>query len=128
LTLHAVFSGLLRAAGGYRPAPVFRHSRTPGGRTYGKPGRGKHPHRHGHYCKDYLDYVYVNAIGQRIKPGYLTQAFPEFLEKRGMRRIRFHDLRHSCATLNRPLLDRWAAAGTTVLPLRPHLENKLLVC
>ena len=29
-------------------APVFRHSRTPGGRTYGKPGRGKHPHRHGY--------------------------------------------------------------------------------
>ena len=51
------------------------------------------------YCKDFLDYVYVNAIGQRIKPGYLTQAFPEFLEKHGMRRIRFHDLRHSCATL-----------------------------
>ena len=51
------------------------------------------------YCEDYLDYVYVNAIGQRIKPGYLTQAFPEFLEKHGLRRIRFHDLRHSCATL-----------------------------
>ena len=51
------------------------------------------------YYKDFLDYVYVNAIGQRIKPGYLTQAFPEFLEKHGMRRIRFHDLRHSCATL-----------------------------
>ena len=51
------------------------------------------------YCEDYLDYVYVNAIGQRIKPGYLTQAFPGFLEKHGLRRIRFHDLRHSCATL-----------------------------
>ena len=38
-------------------------------------------------------------MGERIKPGYLTQTFPEFLEKRGMRRIRFHDLRHSCATL-----------------------------
>ncbi|MBR5391155.1 MAG: site-specific integrase [Clostridia bacterium] len=51
------------------------------------------------YCEDYKDYVYVNALGERIKPGYLTQAFPEFLEKHGMRRIRFHDLRHSCATL-----------------------------
>ena len=28
-----------------------------------------------------------------------TAAFPEFLEKHGMRRIRFHDLRHSCASL-----------------------------
>ena len=51
------------------------------------------------YCNDYADYIYVNAMGQRIKPGWLTQAFPDFLEKHGMRRIRFHDLRHSCASL-----------------------------
>ncbi len=38
-------------------------------------------------------------MGDRVKPGYLTQAFPAFLENHGMRRIRFHDLRHSCATL-----------------------------
>ena len=30
---------------------------------------------------------------------YLTTGFPNFLEKHGMRRIRFHDLRHSCASL-----------------------------
>lgn len=51
------------------------------------------------YCQDYKDYVYVNALGQRIQPGYLTQAFPAFLEAHGLRRIRFHDLRHSCASL-----------------------------
>ena len=51
------------------------------------------------YCEDYRDYIYVNPMGYRIKPGYLTQAFPEFLESHGLRRIRFHDLRHSCATL-----------------------------
>ena len=51
------------------------------------------------YCQDYLDYVYVNDLGELVKPGYLTQAFPDFLEKHGMRRIRFHDLRHSCASL-----------------------------
>ena len=51
------------------------------------------------YCEDYSDYVYVNAMGKRIKPAYLTQAFPVFLEQHGMRHIRFHDLRHSCATL-----------------------------
>ena len=33
------------------------------------------------------------------KPEYLTTHFPIFLEKHGLRRIRFHDLRHSCATL-----------------------------
>ena len=51
------------------------------------------------YCQDYLDYVYVNDLGELVKPGYLTQAFPAFLEKHGLRRIRFHDLRHSCASL-----------------------------
>ena len=32
-------------------------------------------------------------------PAYLTTHFPAFLEKNGLRRIRFHDLRHSCASL-----------------------------
>ena len=51
------------------------------------------------YNKKYLDYVYVNQLGNIIKPAYLTEQFPKFLERNGMRRIRFHDLRHSCATL-----------------------------
>lgn len=51
------------------------------------------------YCADYLDYVYVNEIGKRISPETLTARFPEFLERNGLRRIRLHDLRHSCASL-----------------------------
>ena len=51
------------------------------------------------YCKEYLDYVYVNELGELMKPGYLSAAFPKVLERNGMRRIRFHDLRHSCASL-----------------------------
>ena len=51
------------------------------------------------YCTDYLDYVYVNQIGELIAPGYITRYFPEFLKKHGLRKIRFHDLRHSCASL-----------------------------
>ena len=51
------------------------------------------------YNTDYLDYIYVNEIGDLIKPGYLTQHFPALLEKKGLKRIRFHDLRHSCASL-----------------------------
>ena len=42
---------------------------------------------------------YLRKQRERIKPAHLTQGFPEFLENHGMRRIRFHDLRHSCATL-----------------------------
>ena len=51
------------------------------------------------YNTENLDYIYVNELGELIKPNYLTQAFPVFLEKHGLRKIRFHDLRHSCATL-----------------------------
>lgn len=51
------------------------------------------------YNKDYLEYIYVDEIGDRIKPNYITEQFPKFLEKQGFRRIRFHDLRHSCASL-----------------------------
>ena len=51
------------------------------------------------YCKEFLDYVCVNEVGERTKPEYLTTAFPRLLEKNGMRKIRFHDLRHSCASL-----------------------------
>ncbi len=38
-------------------------------------------------------------MGERMKMNYLTSAFPKFLERRGLRRMRFHDLRHSCASL-----------------------------
>lgn len=51
------------------------------------------------YNSKYSDYIYVNELGELIKPGYITQRFPVFLRKNGMREIRFHDLRHSCASL-----------------------------
>ena len=51
------------------------------------------------YCKKYTGYIYVNEIGELVKLGYLTQHFPLILQKNGMRKIRFHDLRHSCASL-----------------------------
>ena len=50
------------------------------------------------YCTDYLDYIYVNPMGRRIRPNFLSQHFPEFLTAHDMKRIRFHDLRHSCAS------------------------------
>ena len=51
------------------------------------------------YNKEYLEYVYVDQLGNLMKPGYLSDRFPKFLESNGLRRIRFHDLRQSCATL-----------------------------
>ncbi|MBQ1704745.1 MAG: tyrosine-type recombinase/integrase [Clostridia bacterium] len=51
------------------------------------------------YDKRYTDYICVDEMGTLISPHYLTSAFPKLLEKNGLRRIRFHDLRHSCASL-----------------------------
>lgn len=51
------------------------------------------------YINKYKAYIYVNEIGERIRPNYITTNFQSKLVKNGMRKIRFHDLRHSCATL-----------------------------
>ena len=51
------------------------------------------------YNKAESQYVYTDPLGNRIKPEYLTSAFPLFMERHGFRRLRFHDLRHSCASL-----------------------------
>lgn len=51
------------------------------------------------YNYEYDGFVFVDELGERMKADYLTGAFPEFVEKHGMRRMRFHDLRHSCASL-----------------------------
>lgn len=51
------------------------------------------------YNTQHRGYVYVDVMGNLIRPDYLTAEFPKFMEKNGFRRLRFHDLRHSCASL-----------------------------
>ena len=51
------------------------------------------------YNRHYLDYVCVDEMGTLLSPNYKSSAFPKLLEKHGLRHIRFHDLRHSCASL-----------------------------
>jgi integrase len=51
------------------------------------------------YIREYIDYVCVNSIGNLIRPNYVTENFKRFLQENGLREIRFHDLRHSCASL-----------------------------
>ena len=46
-----------------------------------------------------LSKVYIDPMGKRIRPDFLSQHFPDFLVAHQMKRIRFHDLRHSCASL-----------------------------
>ena len=45
------------------------------------------------------DYVYVNDIGEPYKPDYVTQHFALVLRKNALRKITFHELRHTCASL-----------------------------
>ena len=51
------------------------------------------------YDKRYSDYICIDEMGTLISPHYLTSAFPKLLVKNSLRKIRFHDLRHSCASL-----------------------------
>ena len=44
-------------------------------------------------------YVCVDAVGNLLKPQYVTEHFKIILKKHGLDKIRFHDLRHSCASL-----------------------------
>ena len=51
------------------------------------------------YIPDFSDYIFVNEIGNLVRPSYITGAFQLLLAKNGLKKIRFHDLRHTCASL-----------------------------
>ncbi len=51
------------------------------------------------YNRQYLSYLCVDEMGNLIKPNYISDNFKLTLQKHGLRKIRFHDLRHSCASL-----------------------------
>ena len=50
------------------------------------------------YSTKYEDYVCVNKLGDLIKPDYVTEHFARFIKNNKLKKIRFHDLRHSCAS------------------------------
>lgn len=51
------------------------------------------------YNMQYLDFVCVDDMGMLLQPDFVSQKFQKLLIKYNLRRIRFHDLRHSCATI-----------------------------
>ena len=69
------------------------------------------------YCTDYLDYIYVNEIGEIIKPDYLTTHFKAFLEEHNMPHIRFHDLRHP-----------YVKHTTKIFPAKAEIPNHQIYC
>ena len=76
------------------------------------------------------DYVCVNSDNQPISSNYYSQCFKKFLRDHGLREVRLHDLRHTCASLliqNRtPLIEvqQWLGHSTleTTANLYAHLE------
>ena len=51
------------------------------------------------YIDEYDDYVCTDALGRLYDPDYITNHFKVILRKNKLRNIRFHELRHSCASL-----------------------------
>lgn len=51
------------------------------------------------YNNQYKDFACVDELGNLRKPDYVSHKFKQILKKNNLREIRFHDLRHSCATL-----------------------------
>lgn len=51
------------------------------------------------YDNTYTDYVCVDKMGKLFCPNYITDHFGYLLKRHQLRKIRFHDLRHSCASL-----------------------------
>ena len=51
------------------------------------------------YTKKWEGFICVVENGELIKPGRLTRTFRKLINECGLKEIRLHDLRHSCATL-----------------------------
>lgn len=49
--------------------------------------------------KEYLEYICVDNCGNLIRPDYVTETFLKLLKKKKLKIIRFHDLRHTCASI-----------------------------
>ena len=83
------------------------------------------------YNKKYKDYIFVDSTGKIYRPEYITDHFSLLLKKNNLRHIRFHDLRHSCASLllakGIPIkaIQEWLGHSTysTTANLYTHLES-----
>lgn len=72
------------------------------------------------YSKEWLGYVLVDELGGLILPDYITGTWPTFLKRHGLRKIRFHDLRHTCASL---LLNKGKHNGITLKDIQVWLGH-----
>ena len=50
-------------------------------------------------CYTESEYIYVNELGIPYKPNFVSDHFKRVLKQHGLRPIRFHDFRYTCASL-----------------------------
>jgi len=72
------------------------------------------------YNKEWLEYVLVDELGNLIMPNSITGTFKSFLRRNELREIRFHDLRHTCASL---LLNKGKHEGITLKDIQVWLGH-----
>lgn len=83
------------------------------------------------YNKDWLEYICVDDCGNLIRPDYVTETFLKLLKKRNLKQIRFHDLRHTCASIllkngaNMKEIQAWLGHSTynTTADIYAHLDT-----
>lgn len=51
------------------------------------------------YNKEFDGFICRDNYGNMLSPGYVTQHFHYVITRNGLKQLRFHDLRHSCASL-----------------------------
>lgn len=51
------------------------------------------------YNRKFDDYICVDQLGELLRPNRVTQRFSDLIEKYNLRKIRFHDLRHTFASI-----------------------------
>lgn len=84
------------------------------------------------YNKEFREYINVDPIGNLIKPNFVTQHFRLICDKNELKHIRFHDLRHSCATLlydsgiDMKAIQEWLGHSniSTTMNIYAHLNYK----
>ena len=84
------------------------------------------------YSTEYLDFVCTDQEGKLIRPNFVTEHFDWLLRKYSLPRIRFHDLRHSCASLmvmngvSMKQVQEWLGHSTfsTTADIYAHLDYK----
>lgn len=84
------------------------------------------------YNHKFDDFVCVRANGDLIPLTYVSRAFPQLYEKCGLRRLKFHELRHTNISLlleqgaSMKELQEWAGHGSfnTTADIYSHIQAK----